>query len=150
MTKVNKTKVKEIYDLNRNLENTRTALKSCKAEKSKLKINKTKLEAYVRKLNQIVQKEKTESSAKFLKSEIKDVNANIIVEASNQPVILKVSSAMMITSMVSHIFPNFYQCSHKPANSVSTITQVSFETVETNKNKSGSVELVEKGKMKKK
>ena len=68
MTKVNKTKVKEIYDLNRNLENTRTALKSCKAEKSKLKINKTKLEADVRKLNQIVQKEKTESSAKFLKS----------------------------------------------------------------------------------
>ena len=41
---------KEIHDINRTLDNTRTTLKSCKSEKSQLKTCKTTLEAKIRKL----------------------------------------------------------------------------------------------------
>ena len=56
LAKTNKTREKEVHDLNRNLENTRGSLKSCKTEKSQLKINKTKLEVEIRKLKQKQQK----------------------------------------------------------------------------------------------
>ena len=49
---------KEIHDWNRNVENIRGALKSCKAGKSQLKMSKTKLETEIRKFEQGRQKEK--------------------------------------------------------------------------------------------
>ena len=77
----NKSKEKEIHNLNRNLENTRATLKSCKAEKSQLKMNKTKLETEIRKLERRCQKERKETAAKSYKSDNKDFNENVNVQA---------------------------------------------------------------------
>lgn len=56
LNKSSKTQEKVIYDLNKKLENVRDTLKNRNSEKSLLKINKTKLEATVNKLNKQLEK----------------------------------------------------------------------------------------------
>ena len=113
LTKENKTIVKEVHDLKRSLENTRNTLKSCKVEKSQLKINKTKLEAEIRKSEHRGKKERKETGAK---SDNRDINANVEVEAGNHVVTSNVSSPMDIISLVSHVVPNIHAASDRPIN----------------------------------
>ena len=56
LNKSSKTQEKVIYNLNKKLENVRDTLKNRNSEKSLLKINKTKLEATVNKLNKQLEK----------------------------------------------------------------------------------------------
>ena len=56
LNKSSKTQEKVIYDLNKKLENVRDTLKNRNSEKSLPKINKTKLEATVNKLNKQLEK----------------------------------------------------------------------------------------------
>ena len=57
-------KEKEHHDLNKTLGNARATIKTYKAEKSQLKISKTRLETEIRKLGKSQQGKKTENVAK--------------------------------------------------------------------------------------
>ena len=134
LAKTNKTREKEVHDLNSKLENTRGSLKSCKTEKSQLKINKTKVE--IRKLKQKQQKERKETPINTVDFENKDVNANVEIKVLNHAVISSVSSPFI--SMVSHFVPNLHQSSQKPDE------VVPLEPVETYENEYENIELEEK------
>ena len=115
-----KTKVKENYDLNKALENARATLKSCKAEKSQLKMCKTRLETEVRKLELKQQQNKKEIVSKTSKSKNWDENANFktvdLVATSDS------SGSMFIPSMVSHFNPHIDNTFQRPTDIASMIT----------------------------
>ena len=136
LAKTNKTREKEVHDLNRKLENTRGSLKSCKTEKSQLKINKTKLEVEIRKLKQKQQKERKETPINTVDFENKDVNANVQSEAINHDEISDVSSPFI--SMVTHFVRNL------PKSSQESNDVVPLEPVESYDNEYANIELEEK------
>ena len=108
-----KTNEKQNYDLNETLVNARETLKHHKAEKSQLKICKTKLEVKVRKLEEHQQKG---SILRTIKSEIKDENANM--KSFGQVV---VSDFGFLPSMVSHYNPNIFTTFQGPASTTTMI-----------------------------
>ena len=98
-------------------------------------MNKTKLEAEIRKFEHGRQKEKKQTPSKFLESKNEDVNANIKVEVVSHAAFSDVS----FTSMVSHFIPNFSKSAQRPV-----ITQVPVKPVETTENKHANIELEDK------
>ena len=104
----NKRKVKEIHDLGRNLENTRSTVKSLKFEKSQLKTSKTKLENEIRKLKKV--KKPLNEKVLFLKSDT-DQNANNV---SNAEACSELPQPSFLSSMVTHWNPHLTKANQRP------------------------------------
>ena len=121
-----KSKDKEKHDLSRNIENARVTIKNYKAEKSHLKMCKTKLEAEVRKLEKTQHHKQKEILVKTFKSEEKDENANIetfeAIASSYPPAPAEFSNPSFTPSMVSHHNPHLIETFQRPASITSMIS----------------------------
>ena len=77
LVKSNKVNEKEAYNLNKNLENARSTIKSLKSESSKLKTCKNKLEADVKKLEKLLSEGEKKKREEPLGAEKRHKNRNI-------------------------------------------------------------------------
>ena len=117
LDKANKRKEKELHNLGRILENTRATNKACKVEKSQLLINKSKLEAELRKLKKI---QTTKSKEVFEnKSNTADENANY---STNPCISWKQLDLSVSPSLVSHWNPHCTRSQQRPESIISMVT----------------------------
>ena len=111
LIKSSKAQEKVIYNLNKKLENVRDTLKNSNSEKSLLKINKTKLEATIYKLNKQLEKNK-----KGVVKVTADSNGNDTIVTT--PVLSDSSSfnpfSIVSPSMTSHWIPNCSEVIQSP------------------------------------
>ena len=134
LTKANKSREKEIHDLKRNLQNTRDSLKNCKAEKSQLKTNKTKLEAEIRNMGHR-QKKEAEINKNSIKSEKIDINSNVTKPKALDHATIT-NHLTFFPTMVSHFNPNFLESSQRQANIASTVAHCVFTASNSDSNSS--------------
>ena len=111
----NKRKVKEIHDLGRNLENTRSTVKTLKLEKSQLKTCKTKLENEIKKLKKV---QKIENEEVLCSKPNTDKNANY---TSNAGVLPELPQQLFLPSMVTHWNPLLTKASQRPRSTTSML-----------------------------
>ena len=123
LEKAAKTKEKEVHNLSRSLENARTTIKTCKAEKSQLKTSKSILEAEIRRLkrNRIQEKNEVRVINKDTAGDT-NVNNNLVPNNLNSVDLSELTDPLYLPSMVSHWIPQVTRSYQRPGSISSMIT----------------------------